>query len=124
MSSCTARSLSRDAIRRSCATTRWSRAIISGRRGGMTGRIASRTIAVIGNGIIGHGIAEIFAAAGWRVRLIGRSAQSLTAARAKIRASTAQFVANRLMSEASRKAALGRIKTTTNLEDAKDAELV
>jgi 3-hydroxybutyryl-CoA dehydrogenase len=83
-----------------------------------------RTIAVIGNGIIGHGVAEIFAAGGWNVRLIGRRAESLTAARAKIRASMAQFVANRLMSEAARKAALARIKTTTRLEDAKDAELV
>ena len=27
----------------------------------------ARTIAVVGNGIIGHGIAEIFAGAGWRV---------------------------------------------------------
>jgi 3-hydroxybutyryl-CoA dehydrogenase len=78
----------------------------------------------MGNGIIGHGIAEIFAAGGWRVRLIGRKAESLATARAKIRASTAQFVANRLMTEASRKAALARIKTTTRLEDASDAELV
>src|SRR4051812_32051807 len=90
----------------------------------MAGKTGSRTVAVIGNGIIGHGVAEIFAAGGWQVQLIGRSPPSLTAARAKIRASMAQFVANRLMSEASRKAALGRIKTTTRLEDARDAELV
>jgi len=90
----------------------------------MAANAKARTIAVIGNGIIGHGIAEIFAAGGWRVRLIGRKAESLTAARTKIRASTAQFVANRLMSEAARKAALARIKTTTRLEEARDAELV
>src|SRR5260221_7108960 len=84
----------------------------------------ARTIAVIGSGIIVNGIAEIFAAGGWRVRLIGRKAESLTAARTKIRASTAQFVANRLMSEAARKAALARIKTTTRLEEARDAEFV
>src|SRR5258705_13268818 len=90
----------------------------------MAANARARTIAVIGNGIIGHGIAEIFAAGGWRVRLIGRRAESLTAARGKIRASLAQFVANRLMSEAARKAALARIKTTTRLEDARDAELV
>jgi 3-hydroxybutyryl-CoA dehydrogenase len=84
----------------------------------------TRGMAVIGNGIIGHGIAEIFAGAGWRVRLIGRSTNSLAAARARIRASMALFVANRLMTEAGRKAALARIKTTTRLEDAADAELV
>ena len=37
----------------------------------MAANARARTIAVIGNGIIGHGIAEIFAVGGWRVRLIG-----------------------------------------------------
>jgi 3-hydroxybutyryl-CoA dehydrogenase len=90
----------------------------------MARQAKARTIAVIGNGIIGHGVAQVFAAGGWTVRLIGRRAESLTAARGKIRASLAQFVAKRLMSEAARKAALARIKATTRLEDAKDAELV
>jgi 3-hydroxybutyryl-CoA dehydrogenase len=85
---------------------------------------SARVIAVIGNGIIGHGIAEIFAGAGWKVRLIGRDARSLASARKKIGASQRLFVANKLMTEARRKAALGRISTTTKLEDAKDAELV
>jgi 3-hydroxybutyryl-CoA dehydrogenase len=90
----------------------------------MAGKSSARTIAVIGNGIIGHGVAQVFAAGGWRVRLIGRRPESLAAARTRIRASMAQFVANRLMSEAARKAALARIKTTTRLEEAEDAELV
>ncbi len=85
---------------------------------------AARTIAVIGNGIIGHGIAEIFAGAGWRVRLIGRDPASLSAARRRIAASLKLFVANRLITESGRKAALARIKTTTKLDDAKNAELV
>jgi 3-hydroxybutyryl-CoA dehydrogenase len=84
----------------------------------------ARTMAVIGNGIIGHGIAEVFAGAGWKVRLIGRDAKSLAAARARIGASLKLFVANRLMTEAGRKAALARIKTTTSLEDARDAALI
>ena len=84
----------------------------------------ARTMAVIGNGIIGHGIAEVFAGAGWKVRLIGRDAKSLAAARARIGASLKLFVANRLMTEAGRKAALARIKTTTSLDDARDAALI
>lgn len=84
----------------------------------------ARTMAVIGNGIIGHGIAEIFASAGWRAFLIGRSPTSLAGARKKIGASLTLFVANKLMTEAGRKAALARIKTTTKLEDAAAAELV
>ena len=45
-----------------------------------------RRIAVIGNGIIGHGIAEIFACGGWQVILVGRSKASLAAALDKIAA--------------------------------------
>jgi 3-hydroxybutyryl-CoA dehydrogenase len=84
----------------------------------------TRTMAVIGNGIIGHGIAEVFAGAGWRVHLVGRDAKSLAAARAKIGASLRLFVAHKLITDAGRKAALARIKTTTRLEDAGAAELV
>src|SRR5216684_6972024 len=87
------------------------------RKGGRM--VAEQTIAVIG-----HGIAEIFAGAGWQVRLVGRGAESLAAARKQIGASLKLFVANKLMTEAGRKAALGRIKTTTRLEDAAPAELV
>jgi 3-hydroxybutyryl-CoA dehydrogenase len=72
----------------------------------------TRTMAVLGNGIIGHGIAEVFAGAGWRVHLVGRDAKSLAAARAKIATSLKLFVANKLVTDAGRKAALARIKTT------------
>jgi len=65
----------------------------------MAANAKARTIAVIGNGIIGHGIAEIFAAGGWRVRLIGRKAESLTAARAKIRELKERYDLTVLMAE-------------------------
>ena len=42
--------------------------------------MAASSVAVIGNGIIGHGVAEVFSKAGWRVTLIGRSDASLQAA--------------------------------------------
>ena len=86
--------------------------------------MAGQSIAVIGNGIIGHGIAEVFAGAGWRVTLIGRNAASLEAALAKIGTSLAMFVAHGLVSEAQRAAALTRITTTTRLEAAIGADLV
>jgi len=85
---------------------------------------AGRMIAVIGNGIIGHGIAEVFAGGGWRVRLIGRSRQSLDAALAKIEASLRMFETHGLVTEAQRERALGSIETTTRLEDADRADLV
>ncbi|MBV9524099.1 MAG: NAD(P)-binding domain-containing protein [Alphaproteobacteria bacterium] len=84
----------------------------------------AKTIAVIGNGIIGHGIAEIFAAAGWQVRLVGRDPESLAAALGKIKASLQVFEAHGLTHSAATEAALRRITTTTRLEDAAAASLV
>jgi len=83
-----------------------------------------RRIAVIGNGIIGHGIAEIFAAGGWQVTLIGRNDASLKTALDKIAASLALFEKNGLATAAQRSAALAAIRTTTALDDAAPAGLV
>lgn len=83
-----------------------------------------QTLAVIGNGIIGHGIAQVFAAAGINVRLIGKSDASLAAALGKIRASLDQFVAHELLTTVQVDAAMQRISTSTNLADAHDAQLV
>jgi 3-hydroxyacyl-CoA dehydrogenase len=82
------------------------------------------TLAVIGNGIIGHGIAQVFAAGGINVRLIGKSDLSLDAALEKIRASLTQFVTHELLTQTEADAALVRIHPTTNLNDAADAQLV
>ena len=82
------------------------------------------TLAVIGNGIIGHGIAQIFAAGGVNVRLIGKSETSLANAREKIKASLAQFVAHELLTAQQAHAALQRIATSTNLQDAAGTEMV
>jgi len=42
-------------------------------------------VAVIGNGLIGHGVARVFAAAGVSVRLVGRDRASLDRALARHR---------------------------------------
>ncbi len=55
------------------------------------------TVAVIGNGIIGHGIAQIFAAAGNRVIMIGRNQDSLDRAMKKIAASLDDFAVHGLI---------------------------
>jgi 3-hydroxybutyryl-CoA dehydrogenase len=82
------------------------------------------TLAVIGNGIIGHGIAQVFACAGVSVRLIGRSDASLANAAVKIRASLVQFVEHELLTRADADAALGRISPSTDIRDASGAEMV
>lgn len=90
----------------------------------MTVPNALDTLAVIGNGIIGHGIAQVFACAGVKVRLIGRSNASLANAAVKIRASLVQFVERELLSRAGADAALERIVLSTDIRDASGAEMV
>jgi 3-hydroxybutyryl-CoA dehydrogenase len=81
-------------------------------------------VAVIGNGIIGHGVAQIFAAAGFPVRMIGRRKERLDAALGKIRDSLDRFTTEGIITAADAEAALGRISVSTSLESAADAELV
>src|SRR5262245_41242355 len=81
-------------------------------------------VTVIGNGIIGHGIAQLFAVAGTPVTLVGRREESLAAALEKIRASLERFRAHGLLGEADGALALGRIRTTTALDDAGGSDLV
>jgi 3-hydroxybutyryl-CoA dehydrogenase len=81
-------------------------------------------VAVIGNGIMGHGIAEVFATSGHDVVLIGRNHESLQVAVTKIAASVDEFVARGVLREGSTKNALARITIETSLESVEDAGLV
>jgi 3-hydroxybutyryl-CoA dehydrogenase len=83
-----------------------------------------KTLAVIGNGIIGHGVAQVFAAAGTEVVMIGRNEESLKKALANIRSSLKDFAAHGLLAEGDIETVVGRIRTSTSLEDAAPAELV
>ena len=83
-----------------------------------------RRVAVIGNGIMGHGISQVFAVAGKDVVMIGRSEASLSAAEARIRESLQLFARHGLISHAGAEAAAGRISTSTSLAGAAGAELV
>ena len=88
-------------------------------RSGMPSRVA-----VIGNGIIGHGVAQVFAVAGPEGRLIGRSPQSLERALGRIRESLGRFAAHGLVTAEGAERALRRITTSTDLEAAAGAGLV
>src|SRR3977135_2098617 len=79
---------------------------------------------VVGNGIMGHGIAEIFATAGHDVVLIGRKPESLEVALAKIAASVDEFVARGVLPEGSTAGAIAHITISTSLESAEGAGLV
>jgi 3-hydroxybutyryl-CoA dehydrogenase len=85
---------------------------------------SSRIAAVIGNGVIGHGIAEVLAKGGWTVRLIGRTEASLARAQERIRASLAEFVDAGLLESENAAAALARITLHTEIAHAAPAELI
>ena len=82
------------------------------------------TVAVIGNGIIGHGVAQIFAMAGKQARMIGKSRESLAQAQHKIRASLDDFVSHGLLPPSAADAAHARVHASTLLDDAAGSDLV
>jgi 3-hydroxybutyryl-CoA dehydrogenase len=81
-------------------------------------------VAVVGNGLIGHGVAQVFATAGHEVRLIGRRRDSLDRALARIRESLDRFVAHGLLPGAAVEGVLARVRVSTALDDAAGADLV
>jgi 3-hydroxybutyryl-CoA dehydrogenase len=83
-----------------------------------------RNVAVIGAGAMGNGIAQVFAQAGFTVRLVDVGMPLLHRARATIERSLGKFVEKGRISAADRDAALGRLKTTTSLDQLTDADYV
>jgi len=83
-----------------------------------------RKVAVIGAGLMGSGIAQVAAQAGYDVVLRDLSEDALTRARAGIAKSYARFVDKGALAATDRDAALDRIATTTDIEAAADAEIV
>ncbi len=81
-------------------------------------------IAIIGNGLMGQGIAQVFARAGKSVCLIGRNDDSLARAKASIESNFGAFVERGLSSEGETAEALSRITTSTDYGDAKEADYV
>jgi len=77
--------------------------------------------AIIGNGLMGQGISQVFARAGKRVVLIGRSTASFEKAMAAIRSNIEAFVTRGLSSRDEADATLARIATTTDYEAAAGA---
>lgn len=81
-------------------------------------------VAIIGNGLMGQGIAQVFARAGKEVCLIGRSTESLARATVVIGNNVQAFVERDLMAQADADATLARIRTSTDFNDAGSVEFV
>ncbi|MYV54434.1 3-hydroxyacyl-CoA dehydrogenase family protein [Streptomyces sp. SID3212] len=84
----------------------------------------ARKLAVIGAGLMGSGIAQVSAQAGWDVVLRDVTDAALARGIDGIRASYGKFVAKGKLEEADADAALSRITTTTDLDAVADADLV
>lgn len=81
----------------------------------------ARTVAVVGAGLMGSGIAQVAATAGWDVVLRDVSDEALARGRAMVEESTARLVDKERLGAADREAALARIRTTSDLEEAAGA---
>ncbi|MEV7672684.1 3-hydroxyacyl-CoA dehydrogenase family protein [Streptomyces sp. NPDC000963] len=83
-----------------------------------------RKLAVIGAGLMGSGIAQVSAQAGWDVVLRDVTDAALTRGTDGIKASYDRFVAKGGLDAADAEAALGRITATTELEAVADADVI
>jgi len=84
----------------------------------------TNTLAVIGAGLMGSGIAQVSAAAGYEVVLRDVSDAATSRALDGITASFEKFVSKGKMAQADAEAALARISTTTDLGGAAGADVV
>ena len=79
---------------------------------------------MVGSGIMGAGIAEVAARSGCEVVVREVTAELAEAGRARIAASLDRAVTRGRLAAADRDATLGRIRTTTSLDDLADRDLV
>ncbi|MCC6875250.1 MAG: 3-hydroxybutyryl-CoA dehydrogenase [Sandaracinaceae bacterium] len=77
-----------------------------------------RSVAVVGAGTMGNGIAQVCAVSGMKVSLRDVSTDALARALAAIGASLAKLVEKGKLSAEDRELAIGRIRTTTGLPEA------
>ncbi len=84
----------------------------------------SEIIGVVGSGTMGNGIAQTAATKNYNVVVCDIKDEFLQRAVGNISKSLDRFVKKETMTEADKNAALGRIRTTTNLEDLKDCGLI
>ncbi|KWT59446.1 3-hydroxybutyryl-CoA dehydrogenase [Streptomyces albus subsp. albus] len=84
----------------------------------------AKKLAVIGAGLMGSGIAQVSAQAGWEVVLRDVTDGALARGRGGIEKSYEKFVGKGKLTAEDAERALGRITTTTDLDAAADADIV
>ena len=86
--------------------------------------MAIKTIGVVGAGTMGNGIAQVFAQAGYDVRLVDVAQPMLDRARAAIDKSLSKFVEKKKIAAGDRDAALSRLAAFTTVDTLADADFV
>ena len=87
-------------------------------------RVFEQTVGVIGAGLMGSGIAQVAAQAGWQVVLRDVSDEALARGIGGIETSIGRFVDKGRLTQDEADAALARITTTTTLDAVGDANIV
>jgi 3-hydroxybutyryl-CoA dehydrogenase len=83
-----------------------------------------KVVGVVGAGTMGNGIAQVFAQAGFDVRLHDTFQPALDRARKTVETSLGRFVEKGKLSAGDRDAALGRLRATSTIDDLADADYV
>ncbi len=86
--------------------------------------LVDQTVAVVGAGLMGSGIAQVAAVAGYRVVLHDVTAESLDRGMNSMRKSLDKLVQKGTVDAAAADAAVGRVSPTTNISDIGDATVV
>ncbi|MEV1010018.1 3-hydroxyacyl-CoA dehydrogenase family protein [Streptomyces sp. NPDC049881] len=84
----------------------------------------TRKLAVVGAGLMGSGIAQVAAQAGWEVTLLDTTEDALARGLAAAEASWAKFVAKGRLGQDEADAARARVTTATDLDAAAGADIV
>lgn len=83
-----------------------------------------KSVAIIGSGTMGNGIAHVFALSGFSVLLVDIREEYLQNALKTIQKNLERQVKKEIITEESARQALGRIATSISLEDCKESEVV
>jgi 3-hydroxybutyryl-CoA dehydrogenase len=86
--------------------------------------VSIQRVGVVGAGTMGNGIAQVFAQAGFDVRLVDAAAGALDRARSSIEKSLAKLVEKSRLTAPERDAAIGRLATGTNIDTLADSDYI
>ena len=88
------------------------------------GKVSTTTVGILGSGIMGSGLAEVAARAGFDVIVRSRTQATADAMRAILSKGLAKQVDRGKLDDAERNAILGRVRATDLLEDLGDCDLI